>query len=133
MVDRRSRAAAVALAACADKDAAEVVSASLDCLAEATRTIDETEVRRAKAQMKVSLAAALESPGARAHQLGRQMQIYGRPLSVDEMIARVEAVTAEEVRRAGAAMLRSTPTVAAIGAASKVPGQGRVADALKGV
>jgi predicted Zn-dependent peptidase len=120
-------------AACADKDAAEVVAASLDCLAEATRTIDEAEVRRAKAQMKVSLAAALESPGARAHQLGRQMQIYGRPLSVDEMIVRVEAVTAEDVRRAGAAMLRSAPTVAAIGAAGKVPGQGRVADALKGV
>jgi predicted Zn-dependent peptidase len=120
-------------AASADKDAEEVVSASLDCLAEATHAIDEAEVRRAKAQMKVSLAAALESPGARAHQLGRHMQIYGRPLSVDEMIARVDAVTADDVRRAGAAMLRSAPTVAAIGAVGKVPGRTRVANALRGV
>ena len=42
--------------------------------------------------MKVSIMAALEQPGARVHQLARQMQVYGRPLSLDEMIARVEAI-----------------------------------------
>jgi predicted Zn-dependent peptidase len=120
-------------AAAADRDAAEVVTASLDCLAEAAHGVSETEVRRAKAQMKVSLAAALESPGARTHQLGRQMQVYGRPLSLDELTARVEAITVEDVRTAGANMLRSAPTVAAIGAASKAPGQSRVAEALRGV
>ncbi len=79
----------------ADRDAAEVVAASLDCLAEAVHTLGEIEIRRAKAQMKVSLLAALESPAARAQQLARQMQVYGRPLSLDEMIARVDAISAE--------------------------------------
>ena len=65
----------------ADRDAAEVVAASIDCLAEAAHKLSEAEIRRAKAQMKVSLVAALESPGARAQQLARQMQLYGRPLS----------------------------------------------------
>ncbi len=120
-------------AASADKDAAEVVQASLDCLAEAAQGVSEAEVRRAKAQMKVSLAAALESPGARAHQLGRQMQVYGRPLTLDEMTARVERITVEEVRAAGASVLKSAPTVAVIGAASKVPGQAKIAEALRGV
>ena len=83
--------------------------------------------------MKVSLVAALESPGARAQQLARQMQIYGRPLSIEEMIARVEAISVEDVRKTGAAMLRSPPTVAAIGAVGKVPGQARVVEALRGV
>ena len=117
----------------ADRDAAEVTRAALDCLAEATRTLDDREVGRAKAQMKVSLLAALESPGARAQQIARQMQIHGRALTLDEMIERVDAVSTDAVRNAGAAMLRSTPTVAAIGAAAKVPGRDKVAEALRGV
>ena len=43
--------------------------------------------------MKVRLLMALEKPGARAQQLARQMLIYGRPLSLDEMIARVDAIS----------------------------------------
>lgn len=117
----------------ADKDAAEVVAASLDCLAEAAHGLKDEEIRRAKAQMKVSLVTALEQPAARVHQLSRQMQVFGRPLSFDEMLARVDAVTVEEVRKTGAAMLRSAPAVAAIGAAGKVPGQAKVARALRGV
>ena len=120
-------------AGCADRDAAEVVAASLDCLAEAAHALDELEVRRVKAQMKVSLLTALEQPAARIHQLSRQMQIYGRPLSFDEMLARVDAVTVDEVRKTGAAMLRSAPTLAVIGAVGKVPGQAKIAGVLKGV
>ncbi len=117
----------------ADRDAAEVVSASLDCIAEAAHELDEAEIRRAKAQMKVSLVTALEQPAARVHQLSRQMQIYGRPLSFDEMLARVDAITVEQVRKTGAAMLRSRPALAVIGAVGKVPGQAKIASALKGV
>ena len=76
---------------------------------------------------------ALEQPGARVHQLSRQMQIYGRPLSFDEILARVDAVTVEGVRKTGAAMLRSAPAVAMIGAVGKAPGQAKIAAALKGV
>ena len=117
----------------ADGDAAEVVAASLDCLAEAAHGLEESEIRRAKAQMKVSLVTALEQPAARVQQLSRQMQVYGRPLSFDEMLARVDAITVEEVRKTGAAMLRSPPAVAAIGAVGKVPGRAKIARALKGV
>ena len=117
----------------ADRDAAEVVAASLDCLAEAAHGLDESEIRRTKAQMKVSLVTALEQPAARVHQLSRQMQVYGRPLSFDEILARIDAITVEEVRKTGAAMLRSRPTLTVIGAVGKVPGQAKIAAALKGV
>ena len=83
--------------------------------------------------MKVSLLTALEQPAARVQQLARQMLVYGRPLSLEEMMARIEAITVEEVRKTGAAMLRSAPTVAAIGAVGKVPGQAKIARALRGV
>jgi predicted Zn-dependent peptidase len=120
-------------AGAADRDAAEVVAASMDCLAEAAHRVDESEIKRVKAQMKVSLLTALEQPGARVHQVARQIQVYGRPLSMDEMLTRVEGIAVEDVRKTGAAMLRSLPTVAAIGAIGKVPGQAKIADALKGV
>ena len=106
------------------------MNAAVDVLAEATAKIDETEVRRAKAQMKVATLAALESPGARAQQLARQTFAYGRPLTLEEMTSRIDAIDVAAVRRAGAAMLTSPPTVAAIGRVGKVLGAGGVARRL---
>ena len=55
------------------------------------RSITEAEVNRAKAQIKVGLLMALESSGARARQLASQILTYGRPLPIEEMVARIEA------------------------------------------
>ena len=60
----------------------------------------------------------------------RQMFAYGRPLSLEEMTARIEAIRVEDVRRVGATMLGSAPTVAAIGRVGKVIGADRVARRL---
>ena len=55
--------------------------------------------------MKAGLLMALESSGARAGQLARQMLIYGRPMPLDEIVAKIEAVTVESARAAGAALM----------------------------
>jgi predicted Zn-dependent peptidase len=110
-----------------------LMEAALDCLAEAAHSLSEEEIHRAKAQMKVSLLAALESSGARAQQLARQILVYGRPLATEEMVARIDKLTVEEIRKAGAAMLRSAPTVTAIGRVRKVLDQDRVAVRLCGI
>jgi predicted Zn-dependent peptidase len=117
----------------APRDANVLMEAALDCLAEAAHALGEEEIQRAKAQMKVSLLAALESSGARAQQLARQILVYGRPLTKEEMEARIDRLTVDEVRRAGAEMLRSTPTVTAIGGVGKVLDQAGVVDRLAGV
>jgi predicted Zn-dependent peptidase len=119
-------------AGAAAKDAGELMAAALDCLAEATERLDEGEVRRAKAQMKVSMLTALESPSARAQQLARQTFVYGAPLSLEDMLARIDAVTVDDVRRAGAAMLASSPTVAAIGGVGRALDRIGVARRLRG-
>ncbi len=109
----------------------ELMAASLDCLAEAAERLDEDEVRRAKAQMKVATLAALESPSARAQQLARQIFAYGRPLTLEEMTARIDAIQVEDVRRVGAGRCWArAPTVAAIGRVGKVIGAERVARRL---
>ena len=51
--------------------------------------------------MKAGLLMALESSGARAEQLARQMIAYGRPIPLDEIVAKIEAVTVESARAAG--------------------------------
>ena len=110
--------------------AGELVAAALDCLNEACETLNEREIERAKAQMKVSTLTALESPMARIQQLARQTFTYGKPLTLEEMTARINAITVADVRRAGAAMLKSAPTVAAIGKTGKVMGAAGVARRL---
>ena len=106
-------------AGAAAKDVGDLLAASLDCLAEAAERLSEDEIRRAKAQLKVSTLTALESPSARAHQLARQAFVYGGPLSLEDMLARIDAIGVADVRRVGATMLRSPPTVAAIGGVGK--------------
>ena len=119
-------------AASAPKDAGEVARAALDCLAEAALRLSEEEVDRAKAQFKVSTLTALEAPSSRAQQLARQTLVYGAPLSLDAMLERIAAIGVDDVRQAGAAMLRSPPTVAAIGGVSKALDAAAVAKRLKG-
>lgn len=101
-------------------DVPELMRVISDQIGSAADTLTETEVLRAKAQMKAGLLMALESSGSRAEQLGRQMLFHGRPIPVDEIVARIDAVTVEGARAAGRALLlRSKPAIAALG-----PGRG---------
>ena len=101
-------------------DLPELMRVVVDEIGNAAETITEAEITRAKAQMKAGLLMALESSGARAEQLARQMMIYGRPIPLEEVVGRIEAVTAESARAAGRALIgRSRPAVAVLG-----PGRG---------
>ncbi len=117
-------------AGCAASKAGELMAAALDTLAEGALRLDEAAVERAKAQMKVATLSVLEQPGARAQQLARQLFAYGRILDLEESIARIERIDAAAVRRMGAAMLASAPTVAAIGRVGKVMAAEKVARRL---
>jgi predicted Zn-dependent peptidase len=62
------------------------------------RLMPEEELRRAKDHLKGSFMLGLESTSARMSNLGRQELFYGRLMSMDEMLQRIEGVTAERVR-----------------------------------
>ena len=97
-------------------DTPELMRVMVDEIVMAADTISEAEVARAKAQMKAGLLMALESSGARAEQLARQMIIYGRPIPIEEIVAKVDAVTVESARAAGRALIaRGRPAIAALG------------------
>jgi len=97
-------------------DAPEMMEVVVDVINEAVETLTEAEIARAKAQMKAGLLMALESCSARAEQLARHMLAYGRPQSVPELMARIDAVSAESTRNVARGLLtRSRPAVAALG------------------
>lgn len=97
-------------------DVEELVKVVVEQIGGAADKITDAEIARAKAQMKAGLLMALESSGARAEQLARQIIAYGRPIPLDEIVARIDAVTVESTQVAGRALLaRGRPAVAAIG------------------
>src|SRR5262245_51996535 len=56
------------------------------------------ELRRSKDQLKGSLMLSLESSTARMSNLARQEMYFDRFFSMDEMIEKIEAVTAEQLK-----------------------------------
>ena len=94
---------------------------TLDELRKVQRGVTQDELNRARAQVKASLLMSLESTGSRCEQLARQIQVFGRPVPTAETVAKLNAVTAESVRRAAGRVFRAAPTLAAMGPADKVP------------
>ena len=78
---------------------------------------DEREIHRAKAQLKTGLLMSLESSASRAEQMARQLLAFGRLLTPDELIERVDAVTPGSVRETAERLITgSTLTMALVGA-----------------
>jgi predicted Zn-dependent peptidase len=81
--------------------------------------------------MKAGLLMVLESSGAHAEQLARQIIAYNRPIPLEEIVAKVEAVTVESAREAGRALIgRSRPAVAALGPSRDLESAATIAESL---
>ncbi len=70
----------------------------IDEIRRSAETMSDDEVARARAQMKAGLLMGLESPASRAERLARLVAIWGRVPNLDETIAKIDAVTAADVR-----------------------------------
>jgi predicted Zn-dependent peptidase len=115
----------------AGADLPGLVEVTLACLREAADTVDSAELARAKAQLKVALLSALETPGGRIERTARQLLAWGRVIPAAEVIAKVDAVTPDDVRAAGRALIAGAPTIAAIGPIKKLQSLEAVSKVLK--
>jgi predicted Zn-dependent peptidase len=114
-----------------ESDAPELMRVVIDQIANATETLNDTEVNRAKAQMKAGLLMALESSEARVGQLARQMLAYGRPIPLEEIVSKVDAVTIASARAAGRALIsRAKPAIAALGPGNGLASTAAIAESL---
>jgi predicted Zn-dependent peptidase len=112
-------------------DVPELMRVVVGEIANAAMSLTEAEVARAKAQMKASLLMALESSGARAEQLARQMFAWGRPVPLAELVGRIEAVTVASARAAGRALLgRGRPAVSVLGPGPGLESAATIAEGL---
>jgi len=113
-----------------EAEVSELVPLVCDEVVKAADTIDAEEVRRARAQLKAGILMAREGPSARCEQLAQQLLVYGRPLPMEEIIARVDAVDVEQVA-AVARRLRAGPlTLAALGPIDRVEPYDKIAARL---
>ena len=62
------------------------------------QAVADSELKRAKDQMKSNIVLGLESSSSRMSNLARQQMYFGRFYTVDEIIAEIDRVTADEVQ-----------------------------------
>ena len=112
-----------------ESEAEELVPVTLEELRRVQHEVTEVELARARAQVKASLLMSLESTGSRCEQLARQIQVFDRIIPTAETVAKLAAVTTEEVcRAADRGCSAAKPTLAALGPAGKVPGLPAIAE-----
>jgi predicted Zn-dependent peptidase len=77
--------------------------------------ITSEELDRAKGQARGSLALGLEDTGARMSRLGKSELAHGEVLSVDETLARIDAVSMDDVRDIASDVLGQPLSLGAVG------------------
>jgi predicted Zn-dependent peptidase len=76
--------------------------------------ITDVELARGKGHLKGSLVLGLEDTGGRMSRLGKGELCHGEILSPDEVIARIDAVTPDDVRSVASEVLGSAPWALAV-------------------
>lgn len=101
----------------------ELATITIDEMKRAAEDMSEAEVARARAQMKAGMLMGLESPSNRAERLARLVQIWGTVPSLEETVARIDAVTTADVRAFAETMAVSVPAALALyGPVAGAPG-----------
>lgn len=95
--------------------ATEALNLALDTVQRSAEDLSETELNRARAQIEAAILMAMETPQGRADAMARSIEIFGRIMSIEEMLAELRAVDADAARAAGRAMLNGPRAIASIG------------------
>jgi predicted Zn-dependent peptidase len=81
--------------------------------------------------MKAGLLMGLESPSARAERLARMIAVWDRVPSIEETVARIDAVTREGLRGfAEGLVVRADPALALLGPVADAPDRDALARRL---
>jgi predicted Zn-dependent peptidase len=77
--------------------------------------ITEAELEGAKGYLRGSLALSLEDPHGRMGRVGRSAIVHGEVPTFDELVARTDAVTLDDVARVGKRVLSGERVLAVVG------------------
>jgi predicted Zn-dependent peptidase len=90
-----------------------IVAGELELLA--AHGISGRELTVAKGHLRAETLLACEDSGARMSRLGASLLLHGEVLTVDEVLSRIEGVTAEDVRHAAGRLAEAPRALAAVG------------------
>jgi predicted Zn-dependent peptidase len=83
--------------------------------------LTDSEVARARAQLKVSLLMGMERPGTRAEQIAGQLFALGKVQSAAEIVAQLDAIDVAAVKTYAARVVATgRPTIAAVGPVTRL-------------
>lgn len=114
-----------------EADAPELLSVIVGEMRAVAGKTEAAELARARAQLKASTLMALESTGARCERLAQNLLVYGRIVPVEEIVSKIDAIDEAAVERVAARLLKSTPTVAAVGPLGHLDDYGAIASRLQ--
>lgn len=80
-----------------------------------TLPVSEEELRRAKVQFKASMLMGLESSSTTSEVYARQMLVFNRIIPTEEMTAKIDAVSADDILKTARRIFSSKPTYALVG------------------
>ena len=105
----------------------ELVEVIATEIGKVTQDVHEDELARARSQLKAGMMMSLESSSNRCEQLGRQIHIFGRPLSLGEIVGNIDAVDRDGVIEVAERLFRgSSPVVAALGPIERLEPYGQI-------
>ncbi len=103
--------------AAADRANAELVHREIErVLQETADGVEQREIERARAMAKAGMMMSLESCWGQASYLATRLLREGELVEPSDIVARLDAVTIDEVRAVGARMLAGPRAVASVGA-----------------
>jgi predicted Zn-dependent peptidase len=80
-----------------------------------TSGLTEQEIARGKGQMRGSTVLGLEDPSSRMSRLGKSELVHPRLEPVEDILAKIEAVTGDDVREVAEAVLSQPKVLAVVG------------------
>jgi predicted Zn-dependent peptidase len=103
-------------AGCHPQRAREVLDICREQIAlAAAHGLDAEELDRGKGQMRGGLVLGLEDTGSRMSRLGKAELVYGELMTVEEILAAIDAVTLDDVHAVAAEVFSGPQALAAIG------------------
>ncbi|MGH8777057.1 MAG: M16 family metallopeptidase [Jiangellaceae bacterium] len=101
---------------CQPRKVDDVLALCREAVADAAaHGITADELERGKGQLRGSLVLGLEDTGSRMGRLAKGELVYGELPSIAELLARIEAVTLDDVRSVAGDLLATAPALAVVG------------------
>lgn len=97
------------------RQAAESVQLARQVMFMTAEALTQAELNRARAQVEAGLLMGLETAQGRADAMARSIEVFGRILTLDELLDQIRGVTLDQARSAGRALLDRPIAVASVG------------------